>query len=136
MAGINKVMIIGNVGKDPELTYTPSGAPVCTFSVATSESWKDKNTGQKRENTEWHNIVVWNQLAEHCAKYLSKGRQVYIEGKLQTRSWEKDGITFYRTEIVAKDVKFLGGSGQSSGNKQYGQSNNGRQQHNEDDIPF
>ncbi len=108
MAGINKVILIGNLGKDPELRYTPDGTPVTNFSIATSDSWTDKTSGEKREKTEWHRIVVWRKLAEICAEYLSKGRQVYIEGKLQTRSWEKDGVTRYTTEIVASDVQFLG----------------------------
>jgi len=108
MAGLNKVILIGNLGKDPVLRYTPDGTPVCNFSIATSDKWNDKNTGEKREKTEWHRIVAWRRLGEICGEYLSKGRQVYIEGKLQTRSWEKDGVTRYTTEIVASDVQFLG----------------------------
>lgn len=108
MAGINKVILIGNLGRDPELRYTPDGTPVTNFSIATSDSWTDKTSGEKREKTEWHRIVVWRKLAEICAEYLAKGRQVYIEGKLQTRSWEKDNVTRYTTEIVASDVQFLG----------------------------
>ncbi len=84
MAGINKVIIVGNLGGDPEVRYTPSGSAVANFSVATSESWKDKNTGEKKERTEWHRIVVWGKLGELCGEYLSKGRQVYVEGRLQT----------------------------------------------------
>ena len=109
MAGINKAILVGRLGRDPEIRYTPDGTAVCTFSIATSESWKDKNTGEKKEKTEWHRIVVWRKLAEICGEYLAKGRQVYIEGKLQTRSWEQDGVTRYTTEIVAMDVQFLGG---------------------------
>ena len=108
MAGINKVILIGNLGKDPEVRYTPDGTPVANFSIATSDRWTDKESGEKREKTEWHRIVAWRRLAEICGEYLSKGRQVYVEGKLQTRSWEKDGITRYTTEIVAADVQFLG----------------------------
>lgn len=108
MAGLNKVMLIGNLGKDPELRYTPDGTPVCNFSIATSNRWTDKETGKKREKTEWHRIVAWRKLGENCNEYLAKGRQVYIEGKLQTRSWEKEGITRYTTEVVASDVQFLG----------------------------
>jgi len=108
MAGINKVILVGNLGADPELRYTPDGTPVANFSIATSESWTDKTTGEKREKTEWHRIVAWRRLGEICGEYLSKGRQVYVEGKLQTRSWEKDGITRYTTEIIASDVQFLG----------------------------
>ena len=108
MAGINKVILVGNLGQDPEVRYTPDGTAVATFSIATSESWKDKNTGEKKERTEWHRIVAWRKLGEICGEYLAKGRQVYVEGKLQTRSWEKDGVTRYTTEIVAADVQFLG----------------------------
>lgn len=105
---INKVLLIGRLGQDPELKYTPSGTPVCNFSLATSENWADKS-GQKQERTEWHRVVVWGKLAELCNKYLAKGRQAYIEGSLQTRSWEKDGQKKYTTEINAKNVQFLGG---------------------------
>ena len=108
-SGINKVILVGRLGKDPEVRYTPSGAAVANFSIATSESWKDKNTGEKVERTEWHRIIAWNKLGEICGQYLSKGRQVYIEGKMQTRSWDdKEGVTRYITEIVANDVQFLG----------------------------
>ena len=108
MSGLNKVMLIGRLGNDPEIRYTPDGTAVANFSIATSEEWKDKNSGEKKERTEWHRIVAWRKLGELCGEYLSKGRQVYIEGKLQTRSWEKDGVTRYTTEIVASDVQFLG----------------------------
>lgn len=108
MAGINKVIIIGNLGSDPEVRYTPDGTAVANFSVATSEEWIDKNSGEKKKRTEWHRIVAWRRLGEICGEYLTKGRQVYVEGKLQTRSWEKDGITRYSTEIIANDVQFLG----------------------------
>ena len=108
MAGINKVIIIGRLGRDPEVRYMPDGTAVANFSVATSDEWKDKQTGEKKERTEWRRIVAWRALGEICGKYLSKGRQVYIEGKLQTRSWEKEGATQYTTEIVASDVQFLG----------------------------
>jgi single-strand DNA-binding protein len=109
MAGINKVILIGNLGKDPELRHTPQGQAVCNFSIATSESWTDKS-GQKQERTEWHRIVVWGKLGELCAKYLSKGRQAFIEGKLQTRAWDdKDGQKRYTTEVIATSVQFLGG---------------------------
>jgi single-strand DNA-binding protein len=119
MAGINKVIIVGHLGKDPEVRYTPSGSAVANFSVATSETWKDKATGEKKERTEWHRIVAWDKLGEICGEYLSKGRQVYVEGKLQTRSYDdKDGIKRYTTEIIATDVQFLGprepGSGRSN----------------------
>ena len=112
MAGINKVILIGRLGRDPELRYTPSGAAVANLSVATSEEWKDKNTGEKQERTEWHRIVAWRRLGEICGEYLHKGSQVYIEGRLQTRSWEdRDGIKRYTTEIVAQNMQMLDAAG-------------------------
>ncbi len=109
MAGVNKVMIIGRLGQDPDVRYTPSNQAVANFTVATSENWTDKNTGNKQERTEWHRIVVWGRLAELCKDYLKKGRQVYIEGRLQTRSWDdKEGKKRYTTEIVANTIQFLG----------------------------
>jgi single-strand DNA-binding protein len=109
MAGINKVILIGNLGSDPEVRYTPSGVAVAQFNIATSEEWKDRDTGEKKERTEWHRIVAWRRLGEICGEYLSKGKQVYIEGRLQTRDWEdRDGNKRYTTEIVASDVQFLG----------------------------
>jgi len=109
MAGVNKVVLIGRLGKDPEVRYTADGRAVANFSIATSDEWTDKDTGEKKERTEWHRIVAWRRLGEICGEYLSKGRQVYVEGKIQTKSWEKDGITRYTTEIIASDVQFLGG---------------------------
>ena len=110
MAGINKVILVGNLGKDPELRHTPQGQAVANFPLATSESWNDKS-GQKQERTEWHRIVVWGKLAELCAKYLSKGRKAYVEGKLQTRAWDDNqGQKRYTTEIVASTVQFLDSS--------------------------
>jgi len=106
--GVNKVILIGNLGQDPELRYTGSGTAVCNFSLATTESYKDRD-GNMVENTEWHRVVAWARLAEICGEYLSKGRQVYIEGQLQTRSWEdKDGNTRYTTEIKAREMQMLG----------------------------
>lgn len=106
---VNKVILIGRLGQDPELKYTPSGSPVCNFSLATSENWVDKS-GQKQEKTEWHRVVVWGKLAELCGQYLSKGREAYIEGKLQTRSYDdKEGNKRYTTEVQALSVQFLGG---------------------------
>ncbi len=114
MAGINKVIIIGNLGKDPELRHTPQGQAVANFPVATSESWNDKQ-GQKQERTEWHRVVVWGKLAELCGKYLSKGRKAYVEGRLQTRAWDdKDGQKRYTTEIIANTVQFLDSAGASA----------------------
>ena len=112
MASINKALIIGRLGRDPEVKYTPSGVAVCNFSVATSETWKDKQTGERKEKTEWHRISCYRKLAEICGQYLKKGREAYIEGKLQTRSWDQDGSKRYITEIIADTVQFLGGQGQ------------------------
>jgi single-strand DNA-binding protein len=145
MAGVNKVIVIGNLGQDPEIRYMPDGTAVANFSVATSDTWKDKQTGEKKERTEWHRIVAWRQLGELCGKYLSKGRKVYVEGKLQTRSWEKDGVTRYTTEIVANDVQFLDGGlkdnagGQRSTNRQQvdqGYPEPPMPDNHDDDIPF
>ena len=111
MSGINKVILVGNLGNDPEIKYTAGGTPMARFSIATSEQWTDKASGEKKERTEWHRIIVWNKLAELCGQYLQKGRQVYIEGNLQTRSWDdKDGIKRYTTEVRAQTIQFLGGS--------------------------
>ncbi len=111
MAGsVNKVILIGNLGSDPEVKYTPSGAAVANFNIATNENWTNKD-GKKEERTEWHKIVVWSKLAELCGEYLSKGRTVYVEGRLQTREWnDKDGNKRYTTEIVAQNITFLGGN--------------------------
>jgi single-strand DNA-binding protein len=107
---VNKVILLGRLGQDPELKYTPGGAAVCNFSMATTEAWTDKQ-GQKQEKTEWHRIVVWGKLAELCNQYLGKGRQAFVEGRLQTRSWEdKDGSKRYTTEIMANTVQFIGGA--------------------------
>ena len=104
---LNKAMIIGNVGQDCELRYTPTGAAVATVSVATNETWNDKN-GQKQERVEWHRVVLWGKLAEALAQYLTKGKQIYVEGRLQTKAWEKDGIKRYTTEIRADQIRLLG----------------------------
>jgi len=108
---VNKVILVGNLGKDPEVRYTQTGSAVANFSIATSEQWNDRD-GKKQERTEWHNIVVWGKTAEHCGQYLSKGRQVFIEGSIRTRSYDdKSGNKRYITEIVAQRVQFLGGGG-------------------------
>jgi single-strand DNA-binding protein len=115
--GINKVILVGNLGQDPEIRYTADGRPIATFSIATSETWKDKNSGERREKTEWHRVVVFGKLAEICGQYLAKGRQVYIEGKLQTRKWQgQDGQDRYTTEIVVDQR----GSMQMLGNREGG----------------
>ena len=113
--GVNKVILVGNLGKDPELSYLPSGQSVAKFSLATSRSYKDKS-GELKEETEWHNIVAWGKLGEICAQYLSKGRQAYIEGRIQSRTWEgKDGNKRTSVDIVASDVQMLGGRGEGAG---------------------
>lgn len=125
MAGksLNKVMLIGNAGKDTEIRYTGSGRSVGNFTVATNESWKDKNSGQLQERTEWHNIVVWDRLAEICRDYVKKGKRVYVEGRIQTRSWDdKDGNKRYTTEIVASDLILLDGGGAGGGSNAPGGS--------------
>ncbi len=107
MSSINKVILIGNLGADPELKYTPANKALCNLRIATTETWKDKG-GTKQEKTEWHRVTVWGEQGENCSKYLAKGRSVYVEGKLQTRSYDKDGQKHYATDIVADKVVFLG----------------------------
>ena len=107
MSGVNKVILVGRLGKDPEVRNLENGASVANFTMATSESYKDKTTGEKKEITEWHNIVLWRGLAEIAAKYLHKGDMIYVEGRLRTRSWEKEGITRYTTEIVGDNMTML-----------------------------
>jgi single-strand DNA-binding protein len=104
---INKVILVGNVGKDCEVRFLANGGSIASFTVATSESWKDKNTGEKAERTEWHNVVVFGKLADIAAQYVSKGRKVYIEGKLKTDKYEKDGVTHYMTKIIADTMQLL-----------------------------
>lgn len=107
--GVNKVILIGNLGRDPEVRYAPSGQAVANVTIATSESWKDKNTGEKQERTEWHRIVFFGRLAEIAGEYLKKGSQIYVEGRLQTRKWQdKEGNDRYTTEIVANEMQMLG----------------------------
>jgi single-strand DNA-binding protein len=119
--GINKVIIVGNVGGDPETRYMPSGSAVTNLTIATNESWKDKKTGEQKERTEWHRVAMFNRLAEIAAEYLRKGSQVYIEGKLRTRKWQdKSGNDRYTTEIVADEMQMLGGRGGSSGGGDFG----------------
>jgi single-strand DNA-binding protein len=145
---LNKVMLIGNLGKDPEVRYTQTGSAVANFSIATTEQWNDRD-GKKQERTEWHNIVVWGKSAEHCGQYLSKGRQVFIEGSIRTRSYDdKSGNKRYITEIVAQRVQFLGGAGGSRVSQQQqdsgpfgddmgmGGGGGGGQGPSDDDIPF
>ncbi len=114
--GINKVILVGNIGGDPETRYMPSGSAVTNITVATNETWKDKQTGDKKERTEWHRVALFNRLAEVAAEYLRKGSQVYIEGKLRTRKWQgKDGQDRYTTEIIASEMQMLGGRGGGGG---------------------
>ena len=143
-SGINKVILVGNLGQDPEVKYTAGGAAVTTLSLATSESWKDKDTGQDQEKTEWHRVVLWRRLAEIAGEYLKKGSKVYIEGQLQTRKWEQDGQTRYTTEVVGRDMQFLDSRGNtSSDNSSYEDVNQDMGSQNlpdsgitDDDIPF
>ena len=107
--GINKAILIGNLGKDPEVRYMPNGDAVANFTIATSESWKDKNTGEKQEKTEWHRCVAFRKTAEIISKYVTKGSKIYVEGKIQTRKWQgQDGQDKYTTEIVVRDLQMLG----------------------------
>ena len=138
--GINKVILIGNLGADPELKYTPSGSAVSNFTLATNESWVD-GKGERQEKTEWHRIVVWGKLAEICNEYLKKGSKVYIEGRLQTRSWDgQDGNKRYTTEIVARDMQMLdsregGGRGEEWGGSEAAPSPP-EASREDDDLPF
>ena len=143
-SGINKVIIVGNLGQDPEIKYTAGGAAVTTLSIATSDSWKDKDSGMDQERTEWHRVVLWRRLAEVAGEYLKKGAKVYIEGQLQTRKWEQEGQTRYTTEIIARDMQFLDSRG-SSNNESTQKSSEMNDQSaadvpdsaiDDDDIPF
>ncbi|TNF36411.1 MAG: single-stranded DNA-binding protein [Gammaproteobacteria bacterium] len=149
--GINKVILVGNCGKDPETRYTPSGNAVTNISIATSEQWTDKQSGQKQERTEWHNVVFYNRLAEIAGEYLRKGSQVYVEGSLRTRKWQdKNGNDRYTTEIIANEMQMLGGRGAGgSGGGDYSSSSSSSSSMNQsgaepmpvddafdDDIPF
>jgi single-strand DNA-binding protein len=146
MASVNKVILVGNLGRDPELRYTQSGQAVANFTLATNESWT-KKSGEREERTEWHRIIAWARTAELCAEYLAKGRTVYVEGRLQTREWEdKEGQKRRTTEIVAQTVQFLGGRGGGGGGGGGGQrSGSGPSEPSgggsappppDDDIPF
>lgn len=123
MASVNKVILVGNLGRDPEVRYMPNGEAVCNFSIATTDSWKDKS-GQKQERTEWHNIVMYRKLAEIAGEYLKKGRPVYVEGRLQTRKWQtKEGQDRYTTEIIADQMQMLGGRDGGGSNASYDDMN-------------
>ena len=144
-SGINKVILVGNLGQDPEVKYTAGGAAVTTLSIATSDSWKDRDTGEDQERTEWHRVVLWRRLAEIAGEYLKKGSKVYVEGQLQTRKWEQEGQTRYTTEIIARDIQFLDSKGTSSNTQSPENSDTssnesipeaGEAQMEDDDIPF
>ena len=115
MSGVNKVILVGRLGKDPEVRHLENGAAVANYSIATSETYRDRQTGEKREQTEWHNVVLWRGLAEVAEKYVKKGDMIYVEGKLRTRSWERDGITRYTTEVVGDNMTMLGGGSGNTG---------------------
>ncbi len=142
--GINKVILIGNLGQDPDTRYMPSGAAVTNLRVATAEQWKDKQTGERQERTEWHNVAMFGRLAEIAAEYLRKGSQVYIEGRLQTRKWQdKQGNDRYTTEVVANEMQMLGGRGGGSAPMSAPASRDERPRQSapagddfDDDIPF
>lgn len=138
MASVNKVILVGNLGRDPEVRFMPNGEAVCNFSIATTDSWKDKS-GAKQEKTEWHNIVMYRKLAEIAGEYLKKGRPVYVEGRLQTRKWEKDGVTRYTTEIIADQMQMLGSrdndSGDDSGREDGGQTDTRAHQQSDKRAP-
>lgn len=146
--GVNKVILIGNLGRDPEVRYMPSGSAVANVALATSEQWKDKQSGEQQERTEWHNVVFFNRLAEIVGEYLKKGSQVYVEGSLRTRKWQdKNGNDRYTTEIVASEMQMLGsrgGGGGGGGSYDYNQDQSANRQPAaapasddfDDDIPF
>lgn len=147
--GVNKAILVGNLGRDPEIRYSPGGAAVATVSIATTDSWKDKQTGEQQERTEWHRVVFFGRLAEIVGEYLKKGSQVYVEGRIQTRKWQdKEGNDRYTTEVVANEMQMLGGRGggspggppsdydQDSGYSGNGDSSSGSSEDFDDDIPF
>jgi len=147
MAGVNKVIILGNLGADPELRSSPSGVTTCRLSIATSMNWTDKGSGEKKEKTEWHRVVFFGRSAEVIDQYLKKGQQLYIEGRLQTSKYEKDGIERYSTDIIGESFNFISGSASSGqNNNQFSddmnqdKKNNNQQNSNpddfDDDIPF
>jgi single-strand DNA-binding protein len=137
---VNKVILLGRLRKDPEVKYTQGRTAVAHFSVATDETWKDQ-AGEKQQRTEWHNVVAWRKLAEICGQYLTKGKQMYIEGKLQSRSWEKDGVKHMVTEVVADQLVMLGGKNGEARSESQGKMSDGKKAETDleitdDDIPF
>ena len=122
--GVNKVILVGNVGNDPEVRYMPNGNAVANISIATSDSWKDRNTGEQQERTEWHRVVFFNRLAEIVEQYVKKGTKLYLEGRLQTRSYEQDGVKKYSTEIVANEMQMLDSRGATGSTQEFGDQSN------------
>lgn len=138
MAGINKVILVGNLGKDPEVRYLENGTAVCSFPLATSETYTDRNSGEKKTQTEWHNVVLWRKLAEIVEKYLKKGSQIYIEGKLRTRSWEdQSGQKKYTTEVIGDIMQLLGRANeQNTSGEQKSNTSQNQQEQDHGDLPF
>jgi single-strand DNA-binding protein len=137
MSSVNKVIIVGNLGKDPEIRYTSAGKPIANITVATSETWKDKNTGEKREKAEWHKVTFFDKLAEIVGQYLKKGSKIYLEGKLQTRKWQdKDGQDRYTTEIVGSEMKMLSGKGDGESRSAPAPAASNAGNDFDDDVPF
>lgn len=141
--GVNLVILVGNVGQDPETRYLPNGGAVTNLSIATSETWRDKNSGDEQQRTEWHRVVFYQKLAEIVAEYVRKGAKLYVEGRLQTRSWEKDGQKFYATEIIANEMQMLDSKRDAAPQPQQVGGNDYRNARNgvppaifDDDIPF
>ena len=136
--GVNKAIIVGNVGSDPDIRTMPNGNQVVHLSIATSDEWKDKNTGEKKEKTEWHRCVFFNKIADIAAQYVNKGSKLYVEGRLQTRSYEQDGVKKYSTEIVVNDMQMLDSKNTNSNNEVKEASNNDIAKFDsfDDDIPF
>ena len=134
MSGVNKVILVGRLGKDPEVRHLESGASVANFTMATSENYKGRTTGEKKEITEWHNVVLWRGLADVASKYLHKGDMVYIEGKLRTRSWEKEGVTRYTTEVVGDNMTMLSPKSSGGGNPEYAPTSASPSRKSDDDY--
>ena len=135
--GINKVILVGNLARDPEIRYTEGGVAIANITVVTSKSWKDKNSGEKKEKAEFHRVVAYRQTAEIIGKYLKKGSQVYVEGELQTTAWEKDGVKRYTTEVIVKDMQMLGGGQRSDNNgAASGNQDKPKPDNFDDSIPF
>lgn len=143
MRGVNKAIIVGTLGKDPEVRYMPSGGAVCSLSIATNETWKDKQTGEQKERTEWHNVTLYNRLAEIAGEYLKKGAQIYVEGSLRTEKWkDKNGQDRYTTKIMGRELQMLGGGSKNGESERTNSRQSGPSQQSpadegfDDDIPF